>query len=111
MTGRNFGRRTNSASAPVPMPVPAKFFRAGSSQSRAAPAVSVEDELKAWKRARGFSLALKPVALMASLCFGVASFALPAWLNEWLQYPLYALSAASLYMGFRRKRAKTASAP
>src|ERR1700689_2139807 len=109
MTERSFGRRAGSAPAPAPMPLPVKFFRAGSSQTRAAPAPSLDDELKAWKKARGFPLALKPLALMASLCFGIASFWLPASVNEWVQYPLYALWAGSLYMGFRRKRAKTAA--
>jgi hypothetical protein len=67
------------------------------------PADPVAEELKAWKKSRGPSPYLKPLALMASLSFGVASVALPAVINHWVQYPLYALSAASLYAGFRRK--------
>ena len=63
----------------------------------------VADELKAWKKSRGPSPYLKPLALMASLCFGIASVALPEHINQWVQYPLYVLSAASLYAGFRRK--------
>jgi hypothetical protein len=64
----------------------------------------VDNELKAWKKTRGPSRHLKLLALTASLCFGIASFALPAAVNDWMQYPLYALSAASLYLGFRRGR-------
>jgi hypothetical protein len=32
---------------------------------------------------------------------------LPAQINDWAQYPLYALSAASLYAGFARRKPKT----
>lgn len=71
--------------------------------ARAIPKDVVADELKAWKKSRGPSPYLKPLALMASLSFGVASVVLPAAINDWVQYPLYALSAASLYAGFRRK--------
>ena len=67
------------------------------------PPIRWPTRLKAWKKSRGPSPYLKPLALMASLSFGVASVALPAVINHWVQYPLYALSAASLYAGFRRK--------
>jgi hypothetical protein len=83
-----------------------KFSRPGAALARveAAPMDSVADELKTWKKSRGPSPYLKPLALTASLCFGIASLALPAAVNDWVQYPLYALSAASLYAGFRRRR-------
>ena len=81
-----------------------KFSRPAAVSARGAPSDPVADELRAWKKSRGPSPYLKPLALAASLCFGVASLALPAAVNDWVQYPLYALSAASLYAGFRRKR-------
>jgi len=58
------------------------------------------------KKRAGLTFPLKLVALMASLCFGIGSFALPAAVTEWAQWPLYALSAASLYVGFGRRKAK-----
>ena len=111
MTQPSFGRRTTVA-PPAPLPVMTKFSRSGTGQARAerAPGDPVADELKAWKKSRGPSPYLKPLALAASLSFGVASLALPASVNDWVQYPLYALSAASLYAGFRRKRAAAGKA-
>jgi hypothetical protein len=109
MSPTRFGRRVSVRPAAVPSPLPAmtKFSRAGNSPVLPEPVPdAVEDEIKAWKKARGPSLHLKPLALTASLCFGIASFALPATVNDWVQYPLYALSAASLYVGFRRRRVK-----
>jgi hypothetical protein len=66
--------------------------------------LSVDDEIRQWKKSRGLSRHLRPVALTASLCFGIASLVLPKTVNDEVQYPLYALSAASLYAGLRRKR-------
>jgi hypothetical protein len=71
----------------------------------AEPAVpSVEDELRQWKKSRRYPFPIRSLALMASLSFGIASLVLPSEINDQLQYPLYALSAASLYAGLRRKR-------
>ena len=55
-------------------------------------------------KSRSRNFPIKLLALMASLCFGIASVAVPKEINDEVQYPLYALSAASLYLGFRRKR-------
>jgi hypothetical protein len=106
MTQTSFGRRPAAKSSPAaPLPVMTKFSRPGEVKIPAKPASpSVDDEVKEWKKARGFTFPLKPVALMASLCFGVGSFALPASVTEWAQWPLYALSAASLYVGFGRRK-------
>jgi len=41
---------------------------------------------------------------MASLCFGIASLVLPDWVNDNVQWLLYALMAASLYVGFSKRR-------
>lgn len=106
MRGASFGRRTAPKPSPPPLPLMTKFARPGAASGRVetASADPVADELKAWQKSRGPSPYLKPLALTASLCFGIASLALPAAINEWVQYPLYALSAASFYAGFRRKR-------
>lgn len=100
MNTGGFGRRAASKSSQPPLPPMTKFVRP---RAAAAPADPVADELKAWKKSRGPSPYLKPLALTASLCFGVASLALPTAINEWVQYPLYALSAASLYAGLWHK--------
>jgi hypothetical protein len=102
MRESQFGRRPQSS----PLPAMRKTIRpapASMPVEAAAAQPSVEDELRQWKKSRP-SRYLRPIALTASLCFGIASFALPKDVNDELQYPLYALSAASLYAGLRRKR-------
>jgi hypothetical protein len=66
-----------------------------------------DEELEQWKRARKQARRFpwRQLSLMASLCFGVASFVLPASVNSNVQWLLYALVAASLYAGFRKRRA------
>ncbi len=99
----SFGRRTQGG--PARAPVPKKSFRPAPASAPAAPATpAVDDEIREWKKSRGFSFPVKTLALVASLSFGIGSFALPESVNDWMQWPLYALSAASLYIGFRRKR-------
>ena len=44
---------------------------------------------------------------MAGLCFGIASFVLPATVNDAVQWPLYALTAISLYVGLRKRKNKS----
>lgn len=102
MSKPSFGRRAAPKLSRTPLPAMTEVSRP-TAQVRAAPADPVADELKSWKKSRGPSPYLKPLALTASLCFGIASVALPEHVNQWVQYPLYALSAASLYAGFRRK--------
>jgi hypothetical protein len=105
MTQTGFGRRPAAKAPQAPPPMLSKFARPAETPPRARlAAASVDDELKEWKKARGFTFPLKPIALMASLCFGIGSFALPANITDWAQYPLYALSAASLYVGFHRRK-------
>jgi hypothetical protein len=67
---------------------------------------SVDDELNEWKRTRKSSFAIpwRPLSLMASLCFGIASLVLPNWVNSAVQWPLYGLAAASLYVGLAKRR-------
>jgi hypothetical protein len=67
---------------------------------------SPDEELLAWTKARkqSFRIPWRQVSLMASLCFGIASFVLPDTLNDNIQWLLYALAAASLYGGFAKRR-------
>lgn len=107
MTQTGFGRRTTANTPQAPLPLMSKFARPGQEPPRVPPpAPSVDEELKQWKKARGFTFPLKSIALMASLCFAIGSFALPANVNDWAQYPLYALSAASLLVGLTRRKPK-----
>lgn len=71
----------------------------------------LDRELQEWKRARkqGFRIPWRPLSLMASLCFGVAFFVLPDWVNDLVQWPLFALAAASFYVGISRRRRKAKS--
>ena len=107
VTQTSFGRRPVAKTRQSPLPPMMKFSRPGDAQPRAEPAApSIDDEVKEWKKTRGFTFPLKMVAVMASICFGIGSFALPAAVTEWAQWPLYALSSASLYLGFGRRKAK-----
>jgi len=99
MSEPSFGRRTQAA----PLPLMRKTIRPASIPATPAAPPSVDDEIRQWKKSRGLSRHLRPLALTASLCFGIASFVLPKAVNDEVQYPLYALSAASLYAGLRRK--------
>jgi hypothetical protein len=73
--------------------------------------LSLDDELQQWKlaRRRNFEIPWRPLSLMATLCFGIASFVLPDSVNDNVQWLLYALAAASLYAGFRKRRRHTKS--
>ncbi|HEY1706883.1 MAG TPA: hypothetical protein VGG10_01360 [Rhizomicrobium sp.] len=76
--------------------------------------LSLEEELDAWKMERRHSLGLllvpwRPLYLIASLSFGIASFALPDSINSWADWLLYALSAASLVVWFLGRREKAAT--
>jgi hypothetical protein len=73
-----------------------------------ADSLSLEDELREWKQARksGFRIPWRQLSLMASLCFGIASFVLPDSINDNVQWLLYALMAASLYAGLSKRLRK-----
>ena len=66
---------------------------------------SLDYDLREWKlaRKRNFEIPWRPLSLLASLFFGFASFALPDSVNDIVQWPLYALAAASFYVGFRHR--------
>lgn len=103
----SFGRRVprepavSHKAAPASEPLP-------SSLSPEAVFPSVEEEIAAWKAARGSVVPFpwRQLSLMAGLCFGIASFVLPASVNDTLQWPLYALTAISLYAGLHKRKAK-----
>lgn len=64
-----------------------------------------DDVEEPWQsRKHGFEIPWRPLALMASLCFGIASFVLPDTVNDAVQWLLYGLMAASLYAGFSKRR-------
>jgi hypothetical protein len=50
-----------------------------------------------------FKMPWRQLVLMASLCFGVASFVLPDSLNDGLDWLLYGLMAVSAYVGFSKR--------
>ena len=120
----SFGRRGN------PLPSPARAMATTETVAQAArlqssgPSIerpvrllekdefsSLDDELQQWKlaRRRNFEIPWRPLSLMATLCFGIASFVLPDSVNDNVQWLLYALAAASLYAGFRKRRRQTKS--
>ena len=68
--------------------------------------VTAEQDFEdSWQtRKRGFTIPWRPLALMASLCFGITSFVLPDTVNDVVQYLLYALTAAGIFAGFSRRR-------
>jgi|HubBroStandDraft_6_1064221.scaffolds.fasta_scaffold33478_6 hypothetical protein len=118
---RSFGRRCN----PQRQPSRAKEFEAVAQSTRVeATGHSVErsvllsktpessridEDLREWKRARkrNFEIPWRPLSLMATLCFGIASFALPDSVNDTVQWFLYPLMAASFYVGIRRRRQRS----
>ena len=105
----SFGRRASKSQAASSAPASALpgFMRGEASppQAAAAPAMDpVDAEIREWKKTRRSNFPIRLLALVASVSFGVASIALPAQINEWAQWPLFALSGASLYAGFRRRK-------
>lgn len=102
----SFGRRVPQSKAPrsVPAPMLPKRMQPETSPTPAAAMDPVDAEIREWKRARGSHFPIKLLALVASVSFGVASIALPAQINRWAEWSLFALSAASLYAGFRRRK-------
>ena len=54
-----------------------------------------------------FKVPWRQVALMASLCFGIASFVLPDSINDNLDWLLYGLMAISAYVGFSKRFIKS----
>jgi hypothetical protein len=69
-------------------------------------ASSVDDEVLAWKAQRSFTIPWKQLCLMASICFGIASFVLPDDVNRSINWLLYGLTAMSFWVWFKGRRAR-----
>jgi len=101
--------RTAETSGPVPPIAKSVFGDESADRSPITPreiTVShVDHELREWKQARKqhSRIPWRQLALMASLCFGIASLVLPDSVNENLDWVLYGLMAASLYAGLSRR--------
>jgi hypothetical protein len=102
---RQLSRSTEAIEA-VPQTTEVRFAGRELPLSKSSEFSSLDDELREWKRARrqNFEIPWRPLSLLATLFIGVASFVLPDSVNDIFQWPLYALGAASLYVGFRRRR-------
>jgi hypothetical protein len=72
----------------------------------------VDTELAEWKATRkgAFKLPWRQLSLIASLCFGIASFVLPDGVNDMVNWLLYGLMAMSFYVGITGKKAKKTKA-
>jgi hypothetical protein len=119
MNGRSFGRRgepqrqpsrsirpTEAVAQSKNIECTERSLRRSVPLSEKSEVPSVDEELRKWKLAckQNFEIPWRPLSLLASLFFGIASFALPDSVNDIAQWPLYALAAASCYAGFRRRR-------
>jgi hypothetical protein len=70
----------------------------------------VDDDFREWKRARkpNFHTLWRPLLLMATICFGIASLVLPDSVNDAADWLLYAMTGMSFYSWIRsRRRANT----
>jgi hypothetical protein len=117
-----FGRRVSpQANAPrakivrepvVPEAKSPAPFTFESATAPPAGALSLEDELREWKhnRASGFHIPWRQISLMATLCFGIASFVLPDSTNDVVNWLLYALMAISFVVGISRRRKRADAA-
>ena len=115
---QTFGRRVNPLSKPrhakpeVKTDTPAT--NAGVSEAPIEPSLPaptnaeesacLSQDFEDWKSEpkRGLRLPWRQLSLMASLSFGIGSLALPDWVNDNVQWGLYALMAISLYAGLSR---------
>lgn len=97
---KSFGRRRMAQAPAAPRPAPVRVTQ-GSDW------VDDDPELEAWKRGRngGWQMPWRQLSLMASLCFGIASFVLPDDVNGTVNWLLYGLMATSFIAGIRKKRA------
>jgi hypothetical protein len=96
------------ARPPAPDPIAGEPVLAAAAADANPPEIAPDDdnELQAWKSARrkATHLPWRQIAVVAGLSFAVASFVLPEALNDALQWPLSALVAISLYMGWRNRK-------
>ncbi len=71
---------------------------------------SVDQEVQAWKDARGsqFKMPWSQIYLMASLCFGIASFVLPDSVNDNVDYLLWILCGFSAFAWYNGRKKQAA---
>jgi hypothetical protein len=67
---------------------------------------SIDDELREWKQTRETKIPWRQLSLMASLSFGIGSFVLTGDVADAVNWLLYGLSAASLYVWWMGKMKK-----
>jgi hypothetical protein len=114
MPERSFGQRRNSSGAAGAIKVAWEGTEVHSPQyveQRVQPPempkfTPVDDDLREWKRARkpNFRKALwRPLLLMSTLCFGIASLVLPDSVNDAVDWLLYAMTGVSLYSWIRSR--------
>ncbi len=112
MNHQSFGRRpqpqrNQTRAAPVVSQAPPELAVEqpfSLEMDRTAP--SLDQELQAWKEQRSFKVPWRQLYLMASVCFGIASFVLPSDVNDSVDWLLYGLMAMSFYAWFSGRRAK-----
>jgi hypothetical protein len=102
---------TTARTAPVMQIATPQAVEAPTPVSTGAEPLSVDQEVLDWKQARGsqFNIPWRQVYLMASLCFGVASFVLPDSVNDNVDYLLWGLCAMSAYAWFTGRKKKPAT--
>ena len=117
-----FGRRINPQAAVQPPALRADSAPISAPAEIASPPPdTAEDkpldaELDAWRQARGSKVRIpwSQLSLMASLCFGIASFVLPDSVNSSVDWLLWGLAIMSFYVWFsnrRRKKLTSLAAP
>jgi hypothetical protein len=112
MAHRSFGQRCDSAAAAGAIKVVRETTGGRSPEQRVLLSETpkftpVDDDLREWKRERkpNFRKALwRPLLLMSTLCFGIASIVLPDSVNDAADWLLYAMTGASLYSWIRSRR-------
>jgi hypothetical protein len=114
---RPFGRRSGPQQQPLPGrqkpdPSPPRARSTGPDASidrasllRGESTFSHGNAQRSWEESNKWQIKVpwRQLALMASLCFGVAAFVLPDSVNEKLHWILYGLVAMSLYAGLSRR--------
>jgi hypothetical protein len=109
---RSFGRRDMDDQASRTIKVVRKSTKAYSSEryveQRAlllekSEFATVDEDLREWKRARkpNFDVLWRPLLLIATLSFGIASFVLPDSVNDTVDWLLYTMMGVSLYSWIR----------
>jgi hypothetical protein len=100
---RSFGRRTTAQpqrplARAVPQPAAVEVPGEPAFSLEMQPSPDVDAELREWKAQRSFRIPWRQLSLMASVCFGLASFVLPDSVNAGVDWVLYGLSAMSFYV-------------